>query len=444
MAGRIPVACGIDIGSTNTKAIALDQDGVVVARASRPTPRDNQGLVIDARVLRESVEDLVARICGDTYVVHAVSAAGVGEDGVLVDAMMEPLTVALAWFDPRRQSIFRDIRADLSGDAVFDVDTDPARTIVGWRWARGQSSEAPHHWLALADIVTATWTSTPFMSDTIAARTGAWRSADRAWATERVTATLGGTSLLPPVRAAGETVGSLIAPKLRNEGLASHDAIAVAGGHDHPVGAWGVAQLVPNVILDSMGTAEVVVATTPAPLTDPRSPGVDLAPAIGADGVFRLRVEELARNVEWAAQDRDVARHIRGLLSGSEHSEPVLDAGYFRPGQRGGGRPSYAPDAPRDPRARASAVLGALAHAGATAIDAVAAGDGPREVRIAGGWIRSPGWIDIKATVSGRRTAAILEPEVTAVGAALLAAHARGWSPDPMTALAGLSALSTR
>jgi hypothetical protein len=122
--------------------------------------------------------------------------------------------------------------------------------------------------------------------------------------------------------------------------------------------------------------------------------------------------------------------------------EPVLEARYFRPGRCGGKPPSYALDAPRESLARASAVLGALACAGRESVDAVCGGAvDPRAVRLAGGWARSPGWVAIKEAVNGYPAELITEPEVTAVGAALLAATARGWDPDAATALGGASAL---
>ena len=440
-AGRIPVVCGVDVGTTNTKVVALDADGVVVARASRPTPRDAEGLWIDARALFGAIEEMVVQACGPRYEVHAICAAGVGEDGVLVDAELRPLTTALAWFDPRRQSIFRELRPELHDDDSFDADSDPVRALVGWKWSREQAMPGTaHRWVALADLAGVQWTRGAFLSDTLASRTGAWRSSDRTWAVDRVELTLGSADLLPPVIPTGDIIGHIDSARLRDAGVVADDAIAVAGGHDHPIGGWGVDQLVPGAVLDSMGTAEVVVAQSPLAAVV-RQNFVDIAPGIQSGGTTMLRVEELTRNVEWASQDPDVARCIRDVLSGRAEPEPVLDGGFFNPGQRGGGRPSYALDAPSDPRGRASAVLGALAHVGRDAVEAVRGGlvDGA-EVRLAGGWVRSPGWVDIKSTVNGYRTVAILEPEVTAVGAALLAARARGWKLDPVVALGGSAA----
>lgn len=433
---RLPVACGVDIGSTNVKVIAIDPAGRIVARASRPTPRDSEQLSIDAAVLFASIEEMLVEVCADAFIVHAVSCAGVGEDGVLVDERLRPLTQALAWFDPRRQRIFRGLRAELGADESFDAESDAVRTLVGWAWARMQSIEGEaRSWIAIADIPGALWADEAFMSDTLASRTGAWRSSDRQWAADRVQLTLGSTELLPPVVPSGSVVGRMTSPALRAAGVLDPEAIVVAGGHDHPIGGWAADQLTPGAVLDSMGTAEVIVAQAPDGRIN-RASHIEVAPGIRSAGTTLLRVEELSRNVNWAAQDPEVAIALRALLDGVRAPAPVLDSEYFIPGARGGATPSYALNAPRDAHARASAVLGALAHAGRDAVDAVLGGLGrASEVRLAGGWVRSPGWLDIKTAVSTYPTIPILEPEVTAVGTALLAATALEWTPDPHLSL---------
>nr|WP_246383694.1 FGGY family carbohydrate kinase [Microbacterium proteolyticum] len=436
----MPVAVGVDVGSTNTKVVALTAEGAVVARASRPTRRAGADLAVDAAALVAAIEDMVVEVCGDSRVIHALCVAGIGEDGVLVDDELRPLTRALAWFDPRRRDEFRRLRPHLRDDERFDVDTDAVRTLVGWRWARSQPGAGrASAWVALTDLPAVTWTGRPFLSDTLAPRTAAWRSVDRRWVDERVTLTLGDASLLPPVLSTGEIIGEITSGVWAEAGVIATDAIAVVGGHDHPIGGWGVQLMVPGAVLDSMGTAEVVVAQSAVPR---RRGGdhVDVAPGIRSTGSTLLRVEELARNVQWASRDPEVARAIRHLLIGRDAPLPLWDSGWFTPGERGGGEPSYAGDVPADPRVRASAVLGALAVAGREAIHAVRRDvGGIAAVRMAGGWVRSPGWIALKSAVNGMPAVPVLEPEVTAVGAALLAATARGWHPDPVDALGGFA-----
>jgi sugar (pentulose or hexulose) kinase len=442
---RIPVACGVDIGSTNTKVVVLARDGSVMSRASRPTPRDALDLSIHAGILISAVEEMVLDVCGHQYQVHAIATSGVGEDGVLLDADLRPMTTALAWFDPRRQAIFRSLRPHLRDDESFDSASDPVRTIVGWKWSSGHVAPSIRRtWAALADLPAVLWSGVPFISDTLASRTAAWSSKTRVWAADRVELTLGSLDYLPAVIPSGEIVGDVRSERLARAGVLASDAVTVAGGHDHPVGGWGVNQVTPGSVLDSMGTAEVIVAQSTIPQLARRD-DVDVAPGIQSAGTSLLRVEELARNVAWASQDPAVATQIHALLEGRKEPRPVLDSEYFVPGERGGGRPSYRLDVPSDPAIRASAVLGALAHSGKEAVDAVRGNMDPAaEVRLAGGWVLSPGWVRIKAMINGYPTIPILEPEVTAVATALLAARARGWTPDATLALSGTTVVLSR
>jgi sugar (pentulose or hexulose) kinase len=440
---RSPVVCGVDIGSTNTKVIALDARGVVVARRRRATPRAAAGAPVDALGLLAEIEQMVLEICADTYAVSAVSAAGVGEDGVLVDDGLTPITAALAWFDPRRVDILAALMNDLVDYEHRCVADDAARTLVGWRWAVDQpGAERARSWLALTDYAPSVWSGTTFMSDTLAARTAAWDGRTHQWVDDRVCASIGSAALLPPVRKAGAVIGDFVSSNLSIAGIIAPDAVVVAGGHDHPIGGWGVHQMDPHSLLDSMGTAEVVVAQAPSTGID-HSSNIDVAPGIQSAGTTVLSVEELARNVEWASRDAAVKRELDAIVAGDRQPDDYLHRAVFLPGSRGGGRPHFTRNAPDAAVSRASAVLGALARIGDRAQDVVAAHlPGQPRVYAAGGWSRSRGWVNAKAAVTGRDVTVIPEPQVTATGAALLAANAIGWEPSPAIALGVVQASS--
>jgi xylulokinase len=436
--------CGVDIGSTNTKVIALDPRGVVVARRRRATPRAAAGAPVDALKLLAEIEQMILEICSDTHLVSAVCAAGVGEDGVLVDDGLTPLIPALAWFDPRRVDILAALMPVLDSDAHPCVADDAARTIVGWRWAVDQpGAERARSWLSLTDYAPSVWSGTTFMSDTLAARTAAWDCRTRRWINDRVAAGIGSAELLPPVRRTGDVVGDFVSSHLSIASVIAPDAVVVAGGHDHPIGGWGVHQMDPNSLLDSMGTAEVVVAQSPSQDVE-HSYHIDVAPGIRSAGMTVLSVEELARNVEWASRDAEVKRELDAIIAGDRQPDEYLQEPVFLPGSRGGGRPHFTTDAPRAAVSRASAVLGALARLGERAQHAVSAHlPGEARVYAAGGWSRSHGWVNAKAAATGREITVIRESQVTATGAALLAANAIGWDPSPAVALGMVPAASS-
>lgn len=229
-----------------------------------------------------------------------------------------------------------------------------------------------HSWLALTDYAPSVWSGTPFMSDTLAARTAAWDGRTHRWVHGRVSASIGSADLPPPVRRAGDVIGHFVSSNLSVAGVIAPEAVVVAGGHDHPIGGWGVHEMDPHSLLDSMGTAEVVVAQAPSKNVA-HGYHIDVAPGIQTTGTTVLSVEELARNVEWAARDTDVRRELDALIAGDRQPDDFLHRAVFLPGSRGGGRPHFTADAPRAAASRASAVLGALARLGQRAQDAVAA-----------------------------------------------------------------------
>ena len=101
------ITLGVDIGTTHTKALALD---VVVGRTlaleSAPTPvvRDELGEAHRPGHVLETVMELLAAVVRqvpDPSRIEALCVASVGEEVVLLDAEGVPTADAIAWYDPR-------------------------------------------------------------------------------------------------------------------------------------------------------------------------------------------------------------------------------------------------------------------------------------------------------------------------------------------------------
>lgn len=433
---RKAMFCGVDLGSTNMKVVLVSEEGFVVSRRCQKTPRADD-LSIDADEIMRSVENLIVAACGDDFRIRAIAVAGIGEDGVLLDDDLEPLHRVLTWFDPRRVALFDDIHASLTAMNGAGTPLDPSRTLVGWAWSMGQpGASRARSWVALTDYLAVRWTEKPFMSDTLAARTTAWDVNGEYWHNANVQATLGQLDRLPTVLPSGAVVGPLRSPTLQAAGVLTPEAFVVAGGHDHPIGGWGVRQHDGTAVLDSMGTAEVVVGHTDV-RSLPAAPMLDTAAGICQPGMTLISVTELGRNIEWASQDEDVARWIRRIAAGEQQPHEALDDALFEPGAPGGGQPSYTPlGRAASAHTKASGVLGALARLGAEHVRNVAEQvPGKANVYAAGGWARSPGWIAIKERYLDAPIRIIPEKEVTAVGAAMLAAQSCKARPNPSACL---------
>ncbi|WP_336946858.1 FGGY family carbohydrate kinase [Asaia sp. HN010] len=430
------VAAGLDIGSTNMKALAITRDGRIIGRTSLPTPRREHDLMIDAHQLLDQAEILLRDLCGARYRIAAISIAGIGEDGMLVARDLVPLTPAMAWFDPRRQDLFNQFAATLTPCPASGISTDAFRTMTGWYWAvRQQGHERAHSWLALTDYVASFWSGRTFMSDTLAARSAAFLPKEQRWCHERVEATLGTPALLPPIKRTGDIVGPVRGKTALVREVFTDSAMVVAGGHDHPIGGWGISQIAPRAILDSMGTAEVIV-TQSADFPIGGQSEFDVAPGIRSQGATLLCVEELARNLAWARREPETASFIDRLFSGAETPDSYLESACFERGSHGGGEPGFREPVPDKPLSRASAIVGALARAGNDAVSRFSRlGTDGAQAFMAGGWARAPGWVAIKTRLSTQTFHIVREPELTAASAALLAARAIGWSPCPRNLL---------
>jgi xylulokinase len=101
---------GLDLGTTNCKAVLFDRDGQLVASAKIPTPVRGEAPPapgspeFDAQALWDACARLIRRVTGQLpsgQAVVGVAVASMGEAGVLVDEAGGPLMSILIWHDRR-------------------------------------------------------------------------------------------------------------------------------------------------------------------------------------------------------------------------------------------------------------------------------------------------------------------------------------------------------
>lgn len=423
--------CGVDVGSTNIKVVLVDDSKGVIARRHRPTPRLGRNTPtaragdVDPRVLVDALEEMILdawQQAAEGRSIEAIAAAGVGEDGCLVGAELRPLSSAIAWFDDRAAPEAAELAARHDRAAVTGLSFEPTRTAAKWLWiARHQPAAEPATWIALTDYPAAWWAGQAFLSETLAARTACYDISGRAFRPELLLAAR--APALPSVRMAGEVVGTMRPGRLIEAGAATAATRLVAGGHDHPVAA-SVADLVtPGAIVDSLGTAELVYAETDHPVA-PRPGIVRSVPVRHRHREARFKVFELAATLAVLRVPTPDGELLGNLLAGEIPVEAGDHSGLLDR-QRTADALSHADGA--EARRIAARLLVAVTGVTAGILDDLAASgvdDGP--LYATGGWSRSDGLMRLRSRVLGRPIHRIDEPELAALGAALLA----GARPD--------------
>jgi xylulokinase len=418
------LTCGIDIGSTNVKVTLMDEHARAVWTRTVPTPRlpDESGVATDALGLVAMIEDMIIagwRTQGGSLPLQAIAAVGVGEDGVGIRADLAPTGLALPWFDERAAMQASDLQRASPYAAQAGLAIDSSRTAAKWLWLRQNRPSdllSAAFWIALTDYPAVTWTGRAFMSETLAARTGCYDVYARCWIEPLLTAS--GAPILPPVVSAGTVLGNVRNGPLRKSGAASRATVVVAGGHDHPMAAATIRRLHPDALVDSMGTANLVYGET-TKVTEPRrNPYLAFSvPPMGNAGLSCLGVFELAAAIQSLRGTTNLVGRWLALerIAGLPRHRPMPIPGSGELLARSGDEPAGA-----DVR---TALEAATFYARRMFDEILAAGAKPAPIFATGGWARSHAFIELRASIFGQPVIVVDEPELTAIGAALIAAQ---------------------
>lgn len=258
---------GIDVGTSRCKVTVLDVEGDERAVARRPMPwrRTRAGAELDPRPLIDVVLDTAQRALARAPAAPlAVGVTSMAEAGFLVDARGEPLGPTLAWHDTRAASELEALDAELPEFvARTGLRRTPRPPALRLRQQFRQSG-VPHgaaRWLSVAEYVVHALGGEPVAEPSLASRTG-WLDVDRLrWWDEALGWSGLDRRLLPELRPAGSPAGCA-----RTSG-SLYGAVLTVAGHDHLCAAVGAGALDADAVVDSCGTAEVILRATGPPPT---------------------------------------------------------------------------------------------------------------------------------------------------------------------------------
>ncbi len=421
------IFCGVDIGSTNIKALLIDEDGRTLWVKSVISPRRHDGvdIVTDGLELVEHLEALIIegwRAVGQGKPLAALATTGIGEDGFCVNADFRPRGLAIPWFDHRDKAEAELLRTSAEGRAHPQINFAFSTAAAKWLWLRQHRPDAVagnDPWVTLTDFPAVFWSRRAFISATLAARTGVYDVFTRTWIAELLARARAPT--LPDSLTAGTVVGTVETGTLRTAGAADANTLVVVAGHDHPIASSAIMRLNTVARVDSIGTANAMFAETISPAPDAARAGIDLSlPVRGGPGIAALGPIEFSIPLRQSFGDDE---RVKQYLS-----QPSL------PGAPAASPPTIAQALADTSEHRHRRVIEAVSHEANDFLKAMGrAGitDGP--IFATGGWARSRALMELRASMFGELITAIHEPELTALGAALFAAEAAtGRAPDFM------------
>ncbi|MGD0879072.1 MAG: FGGY family carbohydrate kinase [Anaerolineales bacterium] len=441
---------GLDIGTTNCKVVAVDRQGQISASASARTPvcksSDNGIAEYDAKMLWKVGARLVRQVVeklGSVQNVAGLAVASMGESGVLVDKAGSPLASIPTWYDHRTQPWTGWWRERLTETEIYDITGLPLDYLYSVNkilWLRENGPEAfsrAFSYLCVADWITYCLTGQFSTSYSMASRTMLFDIHQQSWSETMLRLSDLAADLMPTALPSGILAGKV--NRLAEQATGLQEGLPVfTGGHDHICAAIAAGAIEPGIVLDSAGTAEALMVTLETPISGDGMPASGLCCGCHTvrDRYYLLGGLMGGGVLAWVSRlltGDDSPRTINRLMDEAASSPPGANGVQFLPYLDGSGPPDRAPTA-------WGAWLGlSLKHTRSDMVRAAVEGlsYGIRylleisqtrtnvsvgELRCVGGGSRNGFWQQIKTDVLGLSVDTPTVTDVTAQGAALLAA----------------------
>ncbi len=450
---------GIDVGTSGTKTLAIDQRGTILASAmetypcyvpkplwSEQDPEDWWRATI-ASVRR--VMETAQLKPGD---VRAIGLSGQMHGSVFLDKNDKVIRRAILWNDQRTAAECEEMEARVGGRKnLIKLVANPAMTgftapkILWLRNHEPRNFERTRKILLPKDEIRRRLTGVYATEVSDASGMLLLDVANRTWSKKLLDKLELDIDLLPQCYESEDVTGTLTPAAAEALGLTT-DCLVVGGAGDCAAGAVGNGIVAKGVLSTSIGTSGVMFVHCDQVKIDPQGRihtfchavrgkwhmmGVNLS----AGGSLQWFRNELCKTDAAAAKQE--GKEIYDLLTAEAAQAPPGSQGLFFLPYLSGERTPHA-----DPHARGCFVGLTLAHTRGHVVRAIMEGvvyalrDSleiieklgvpVRQIRASGGGSRSPLWRQIQADVFGRKVVTINSEEGPAFGVALLAAVGAG------------------
>ncbi len=443
---------GIDVSTTATKALLVDEKGQVVAVASSeydfqtPHPQWSEQ---EPALWWEGAIQSIRQVLQDSGVA-AENIRGIGLTGqmhglVMLDEDGHVIRPAILWNDQRTAAQCDEIRRLLGKDRLIQITGNNALTgftapkILWVKENEPEFFERTRHILLPKDYLRYRLTGEYATDKAGAAGTLLVNVRRRDWSRDLLDALEIPDEWMPPTNEGTDVTGYVTRVAAELTGLREGTPV-VAGGGDQAAQAVGVGAIREGIIAVTLGTSGVIFASSNEPFIEPEGRLHAFCHAVPNRWHLMGVMLSAAGSLRWYRDAVAPGTDFGDLVAEAEHVPPGSDGLLFLP-YLTGERTPYP-----DPDVRGSfvglTVRHGRPHMTRAVLEGVAFGlrdnfalmqqaglPAPDQVRISGGGARSPIWRQIIANILNTELVTVNTTEGAAFGAALLAGVGAGvWS----------------
>ena len=344
---------GVDVGSTNLKAVLFDLEGKQVAKADVPTEsahpdkeHPDWSVWKPEQIwsgIAESIQKAVSSV--DASKILGVSVTGMGMDGLPLDKDGKWLYPFINWHCPRTQPQQAWWQEHVGAERQFELCGDPIwpfNTALRLLWMREHEPEIldrTHKWVLIEDFINFMLCGEYATDYSMASNTLLFDQRTRTWNDELLELSGIDSSLLCDPKPSGTVLGTVHKAAAERTGLKQGTPV-VLGGHDYSCGCLPTGAFEPGVVLDVMGTWEMVVAALNEPVLTPDvlNMGVLMDSHVARDKYAAMAATVAGDMLEWFKREHGTEERIKAeagdgidwdLLTALSASAPLGSNGIF-------------------------------------------------------------------------------------------------------------------
>jgi len=465
---------GLDLGTTNCKAVLLDEDGRVKAAASDgyrlqvPHPGWAEQDVIH---VWEAVKKVLRAVAGSPTPPKGICFSGAMHSLFpIADDAGTPMSNAMTWADARATAVYRGLIADTDTHALYRRTGCPVHStyhlqrLRWWNRVEPEIARAAYLWVGLKDWILHALTGVWASDLSLASTTGLLNLQTLTWDTGVLRLAEVLPEQLPRLVSSSAVVGHLTGEAAAATGLPAGLPV-IAGGSDGAMASFGTGIARPGQTVITVGTSGAVrkivaepwfdpgertfcylltdrASTKIAPTTPVPSIGAPFADASGEPLWFiGGAINNGGLALQWVAEKMypELAgpAAFEQLAADAESVPPGAEGVFLLPYFAGERSPHWAPKdkgmlyglgMQHTRKHIARAAMEGVANCLADVWDALYGSETAKGemVRLTGGITRTPLWAQTLADMLGVPLMALEVADTSATGAALLGMHALG------------------